>query len=78
MIAFFPFLLCQIENEYGNIDAAYGPAAKSYIEWAASMAVSQNTGVPWVMCQQSDAPDPMVSYFWLFISSIAFHGTFPK
>ncbi|XP_044506451.1 beta-galactosidase 8-like [Mangifera indica] len=56
-----PIILSQIENEYGNIDAAYGPAAKSYIEWAASMAVSQNTGVPWVMCQQSDAPDPMIN-----------------
>lgn len=28
--------------------------------WAASMAVSQNTGVPWIMCQQYDAPDPVV------------------
>ncbi|XP_031256445.1 beta-galactosidase 8 isoform X2 [Pistacia vera] len=56
-----PIILSQIENEYGNIDSAYGAAAKSYIKWAASMAVSQDTGVPWVMCQQSDAPDPMIN-----------------
>ncbi|GAB2275102.1 Beta-galactosidase 8 [Dionaea muscipula] len=56
-----PIILSQIENEYGNIDSAYGAAAKSYINWAASMALSLNTGVPWVMCQQSDAPDPIIN-----------------
>ncbi|KAM7502065.1 hypothetical protein LguiB_000969 [Lonicera macranthoides] len=56
-----PIILSQIENEYGNIDSAYGPAAKTYIRWAASMANSLDTGVPWVMCQQADAPDPMIN-----------------
>ncbi|KAG4989035.1 hypothetical protein JHK85_032018 [Glycine max] len=56
-----PIILSQVENEYGNIDAAYGPAAKSYIKWAASMATSLDTGVPWVMCQQADAPDPIIN-----------------
>ncbi|KAK7404715.1 hypothetical protein VNO78_05671 [Psophocarpus tetragonolobus] len=56
-----PIILSQVENEYGNIDAAYGPAAKSYINWAASMATSLDTGVPWVMCQQADAPDPIIN-----------------
>ncbi|PSR89976.1 Beta-galactosidase [Actinidia chinensis var. chinensis] len=56
-----PIILSQIENEYGNIDSAYGSAAKTYINWAASMATSLNTGVPWVMCQQKDAPDPMIN-----------------
>lgn len=55
-----PIILSQIENEYGNIDSAYGPAAKTYIKWAASMATSLDTGVPWVMCQQKDAPDPII------------------
>lgn len=65
--------LFQIENEYGNggIESAYGPAGKSYVNWAATMAVSLDTGVPWVMCQQPDAPDPIVSFFihlaWQFI-----------
>ncbi|KAM7280137.1 hypothetical protein ACFE04_007271 [Oxalis oulophora] len=56
-----PIILSQIENEYGNVDDKYGPAAKSYINWAASMATSLNTGVPWVMCQQADAPDPIIN-----------------
>ncbi|CAI0542299.1 unnamed protein product [Linum tenue] len=56
-----PIILSQIENEYGNVDSAYGPAAKTYINWAAKMAVSLNTGVPWVMCQQKDAPDPIIN-----------------
>ncbi|KAG5541645.1 hypothetical protein RHGRI_021473 [Rhododendron griersonianum] len=50
-----------IENEYGNMDSAYGSAATTYINWAASMATSLDTGVPWVMCQQKDAPDPMIN-----------------
>ncbi|KAM7518936.1 hypothetical protein LguiB_017898 [Lonicera macranthoides] len=54
-----PIILSQIENEYGNVDSLYGPAAKTYIRWAASVANSLDTGVPWVMCQQVDAPDPM-------------------
>ncbi|ESW04192.1 hypothetical protein PHAVU_011G074300 [Phaseolus vulgaris] len=56
-----PIILSQIENEYGNIDWAFGPAAKSYVKWAASMATSLDTGVPWVMCQQEDAPDPIIN-----------------
>ncbi|KAI3823250.1 hypothetical protein L1987_04683 [Smallanthus sonchifolius] len=55
-----PIILSQIENEYGDIDSSYGSAAKSYIKWAASMATSLDTGVPWVMCQQRDAPDPII------------------
>ncbi|XP_078440385.1 beta-galactosidase 8 [Wolffia australiana] len=56
-----PIILTQIENEYGNVQSSYGPAAKAYVNWAASMAVSQGTGVPWVMCQQADAPDPIIN-----------------
>ncbi|KAK2370800.1 beta-galactosidase [Trifolium repens] len=56
-----PIILSQIENEYGNIDSHYGSAGKSYINWAAKMATSLDTGVPWVMCQQADAPDPIIN-----------------
>ncbi|KAL2938303.1 Beta-galactosidase 8 [Bienertia sinuspersici] len=56
-----PIILSQIENEYGNIDSHYGSAGKSYIKWAANMALSLDTGVPWVMCQQADAPDPIIN-----------------
>ncbi|KAL2331072.1 hypothetical protein Fmac_018653 [Flemingia macrophylla] len=56
-----PIILAQIENEYGNIMWGYGDAGKSYIKWCAQMAVAQNIGVPWIMCQQQDAPQPMMN-----------------
>lgn len=56
-----PIIITQIENEYGNIMGPYGDAGKSYIKWCAQMAVSLNVGVPWIMCQQSDAPEPMIN-----------------
>ncbi|XP_021750275.1 beta-galactosidase 15-like [Chenopodium quinoa] len=56
-----PIILTQIENEYGNIMDPYGDAGKRYINWCAKMAVAQNVGVPWIMCQQSDAPQPMIN-----------------
>ncbi|KAL6616473.1 hypothetical protein ACP70R_038743 [Stipagrostis hirtigluma subsp. patula] len=51
----------QIENEYGDSEQAYGAGGKPYAMWAASMALAQNTGVPWIMCQQYDAPDPVIN-----------------
>ncbi|KAJ0959708.1 hypothetical protein J5N97_000626 [Dioscorea zingiberensis] len=51
----------QIENEYGNVEWAYGIGGALYVKWAASTAVALNTTVPWVMCSQEDAPDPIVS-----------------
>ncbi|KAI4371826.1 hypothetical protein MLD38_010139 [Melastoma candidum] len=56
-----PIIIAQIENEYGNVMSPYGDAGKSYIEWCSNMAVSQDIGVPWIMCQQSDAPQPMIN-----------------
>lgn len=58
----------QIENEYGNgdIESRYGARAKPYVDWAAGMAISLNTGVPWIMCQQKDAPDPIVCSIFSF------------
>ncbi|KAK9098469.1 hypothetical protein Syun_025514 [Stephania yunnanensis] len=61
-----PIIISQvglIQNEYGNVNSAYGAAVKPYIKWPASMATSLDTGVPWVMCQQSDAPDPVITFF---------------
>lgn len=51
----------QIENEYNHIQLAYEAAGDSYVQWAAKMAVSLYNGVPWIMCKQKDAPDPVVS-----------------
>jgi len=50
----------QIENEYGPESKAFGAAGHSYVNWAAKMAVGLDTGVPWVMCKEDDAPDPVV------------------
>ncbi|KAG9445334.1 hypothetical protein H6P81_016674 [Aristolochia fimbriata] len=56
-----PIILAQAKNEYGDIEKVYGDGGKPYAMWAANMAVSQNIGVPWIMCQQYDAPDPVIN-----------------
>ncbi|KAF2287107.1 hypothetical protein GH714_038216 [Hevea brasiliensis] len=56
-----PIIIAQIENEYGNVMSPYGAAGKAYLDWCASMADSLHVGVPWIMCQQSDAPKPMIN-----------------
>ncbi|XP_077249768.1 beta-galactosidase 3-like [Tasmannia lanceolata] len=56
-----PIILAQVENEYGDIERVYGDGGKPYAMWAAKMAVSQDIGVPWIMCQQYDAPDPVIN-----------------
>ncbi|KAJ0018838.1 hypothetical protein Pint_10715 [Pistacia integerrima] len=56
-----PIILAQVENEYGNVEWAYGVGGELYVKWAAETAVSLNTSVPWVMCSQGDAPDPIIN-----------------
>ncbi|XP_059635184.1 beta-galactosidase 6-like, partial [Cornus florida] len=56
-----PIILAQVENEYGSVEWAYGVGGQSYVRWAAETAVSLNTTVPWVMCVQQDAPDPIIN-----------------
>ncbi|GMJ15424.1 beta-galactosidase 5 [Hibiscus trionum] len=56
-----PIILSQIENEYGPESKALGTAGHAYINWAAKMAVGLDTGVPWVMCKEDDAPDPVIN-----------------
>lgn len=58
------FYVWQIENEYGPLENEFGAPGKAYTKWAAEMAVGLGTGVPWVMCKQNDAPDPVVSVSW--------------
>lgn len=53
--------LLQIENEYGAQSKLLGSVGYNYMTWAANMAVGMGTGVPWVMCKEEDAPDPVVS-----------------
>ncbi|XP_073066891.1 LOW QUALITY PROTEIN: beta-galactosidase 15-like [Primulina eburnea] len=56
-----PIILAQIENEYGNVISSYGDAGKAYMNWCASMANSLNIGVPWIMCQEDDAPSSVIN-----------------
>ncbi|KAL8522510.1 hypothetical protein ACS0TY_012614 [Phlomoides rotata] len=56
-----PIILSQIENEYGPMEYELGAQGKAYTEWAAKMAVDLGTGVPWIMCKQDDAPDPIIN-----------------
>ena len=50
----------QIENEYSMVEKFFNEKGPPYVKWAANMAVSLQTGVPWIMCKQNDAPDPTV------------------
>ena len=65
-IIFFSGNVWQIENEYGNIQGKYGQAGKRYMQWAAQMALALDTGVPWVMCRQTDAPEQIVGCLKLY------------
>lgn len=57
----------QIENEYEPEGKVFGSPGHAYMTWAAQMAVSMDTGVPWVMCKESDAPDPVVRKLVYFL-----------
>ncbi|CAI9761110.1 unnamed protein product [Fraxinus pennsylvanica] len=41
--------------------AARSDAGKAYLNWCASIAESPDSGVPWIMCQESDSPEPMLN-----------------
>ncbi|KAJ7978616.1 Beta-galactosidase [Quillaja saponaria] len=56
-----PVILAQIENEYNHVQLAYRHKGDSYVQWAAKLALSTNAGVPWIMCKQKDAPDPVIN-----------------
>ncbi|KAL8118080.1 hypothetical protein AgCh_015838 [Apium graveolens] len=56
-----PIILSQIENEYGPQSKNLGAAGHNYMTWAAKLAVGLDTGVPWVMCKEEDAPDPVIN-----------------
>ncbi|CAN0861470.1 Beta-galactosidase 3 [Linum grandiflorum] len=56
-----PIILSQIENEYGAQSKMLGAEGYNYMSWAANMAVKMGTGVPWVMCKEDDAPDPVIN-----------------
>ncbi|CAF2058402.1 unnamed protein product, partial [Brassica napus] len=49
------------DSRHGNVMGSYGESGKEYIKWCANMAQSLDVGVPWIMCQQNDAPQPMLN-----------------
>ncbi|KAE8715257.1 hypothetical protein F3Y22_tig00110183pilonHSYRG00003 [Hibiscus syriacus] len=49
----------KIENEYQLVEDAFHEKGPPSVKWAAQMAVELQTGVPWMMCKQYDAPDPI-------------------
>lgn len=64
---YLDMLWVQIENEYGNIEWEFGDGGKRYVQWAADMALSLDARVPWVMCQQGDAPGNIVRPLLIFV-----------
>ncbi|KAI5436970.1 Beta-galactosidase 4 [Lathyrus oleraceus] len=56
----YELVILPIENEYGPVEWEIGAPGKAYTSWAAQMAVGLDTGVPWDMCKQEDAPDPVI------------------
>ena len=42
------------------MEAAFKENGTRYIDWAAKMAISTGTGVPWIMCKQTKAPQEVV------------------
>ena len=56
------------------MEKAFGDKGRKYVLWAANMSVGLETGVPWVMCKQDDAPDPIVSvscfFFFLQLNTL--------
>ncbi|CAI9097865.1 OLC1v1034378C1 [Oldenlandia corymbosa var. corymbosa] len=58
-----PIILAQIENEFGDLEGAWhglGVDYKPYVTAVAKFADGLNTGIPWIMCQEHDAPFPMI------------------
>ncbi|CAK7328307.1 unnamed protein product [Dovyalis caffra] len=58
-----PIILAQIENEYGDVENAYGEGGKKYVKWCADLAQSFQIGIPWIMCKQRDTPSPLIETY---------------
>ncbi|CAK9166864.1 unnamed protein product [Ilex paraguariensis] len=52
----------RIENEYGLESKAYVAGGYAYMTWATKMGAELDTEVPWLMCKEDDAPDPVICY----------------
>ena len=53
-----PIIMAQIENEYGG--AGSDPLRQAYVQWCANLTRAVDIGVPWLMCREPDAPQPLI------------------
>lgn len=37
------------------------------MKWCADLALSYNLSIPWIMCQEDDAPQPIVRIYYFFL-----------
>ena len=55
----------ELENERKSQELCLlrelGATGHAYINRVAKMAVGLDTGVPWVMCKEDDAPNPVIN-----------------
>ncbi|CAN0846104.1 Beta-galactosidase 14 [Linum grandiflorum] len=56
-----PIIMSQVENEYGNVERVFKDSGSRYVQWAGTMVQRLETGVPWTMCKQIDAPGPLIN-----------------
>lgn len=43
----------KIENEYGDVENAYGENGWKYVEWCSDLVKSFEVGVPWIINVQA-------------------------
>lgn len=46
-----PVILCQVENEYGNVEKRYKEDGQRYLAWMAALARELGIDVPIIMCE---------------------------
>eukprot|EP00479_Gromia_sphaerica_P010798 TRINITY_DN508_c0_g2_i2.p2 TRINITY_DN508_c0_g2~~TRINITY_DN508_c0_g2_i2.p2 ORF type:complete len:203 (+),score=21.26 TRINITY_DN508_c0_g2_i2:237-845(+) len=55
-----PIMMLQIENEYGHHMPNYGDGGIRYLDWLTQLARNLTSDVPWIMCEQNNAPADFV------------------
>ena len=58
--------------------SSYGATGKAYMNWCASMANSLDIGVQWLMCQEDDAPEPMVDSLTVYALNFYSHNIYAQ
>ncbi|KAL3506631.1 hypothetical protein ACH5RR_032013 [Cinchona calisaya] len=73
-----PIILAQIENEFGAVTDKFGNDTNPYLNWNINSDKSLNIVVPWIMCQQADAPEPITTVYSYNGSRVCFFGNANK